>query len=125
MWQLPACTFAIAPREVHLWRGHCAPAAIADVNLLARAERQFSEIEMGKARRMATGAPRLRYLQAHLLLHTLLAAYTNAGKSPCELSYEGNGKPFLRAPQLEPPLEFNLSHAGELVAIALARPRHR
>jgi 4'-phosphopantetheinyl transferase len=60
-------------------------------------------------------------LQAHSLLHTLLSAYTQAGPQRCELVYHATGKPYLRVPQLEPTLEFNMSHAGELVVVALAR----
>jgi 4'-phosphopantetheinyl transferase len=88
---------------------------------LADVEHLLSMPERARAGRLATETLRRRYLQAHALLHTLLRAYT--GSQRCELGYYTNGKPYLTAPQCEPCLKFNMSHAGEMVVIALARGR--
>jgi 4'-phosphopantetheinyl transferase len=117
MWQLPASTLTIAPGETHLWRALCVPAAI-DFEQFAT---QLTAEEMMRAGRFATATLQRRYLQAHSLLHTLLAAYTQSSSRRCELAYQSNGKPYLRAPQLHPPLAFNMSHSGEMVVIALMR----
>src|SRR4051812_14441653 len=117
MWQLPDTKLALEPGEMHLWRANCVPATIK----LGEFESLLTVDEIGRARRFATETLRRRYLQAHGLLHTLLRAYTQAGPDRCELGYHAKGKPFLRAPQLQPTLEFNLSHAGDVVMIAFVR----
>lgn len=122
MWQLPAVTLAIAPGEAHLWCALCVPAQLDFEHYRG----QLTTEEMARAGRLATKTLQRRYLQAHSLLHTILIAYTQAELRPmtlsrCELAYQTNGKPFLRAPQLHPPLAFNMSHAGEAVMIAMMR----
>ena len=115
MWQLPANSPTLAPGETHLWVAECVPPLLD----LAWCAELLTSSEMARARRFATETLRRRYLQAHTLLHTLLRTYT--GSTAWELAYQPNGKAYLVAPQLEPRLEFNLSHAGEVVLIAVAR----
>ncbi len=117
MWQLPVATLTIEPEETHLWYGQCVPDAL---NLKCYEEMLTPE-EIARAGRLATETLRRRYVQAHSLLHTLLGAYTQAGTLPCDLAYHAQGKPYLRAPQLQPALEFNMSHTDEVVMIALTR----
>ena len=117
MWQLPTGTFELAPGEVHLWRAISVPTALD----LAWHGALLTPAEMARATRLATETLRRRYLQAHSLLHTLLNAYMPAGSQRCDIAYHPSGKPYLAAPQLQPQLEFNMSHASELVVIALAR----
>lgn len=125
MWQLPTTTFEIGPGEIHLWRGLCVPESID----LARHGAMLTPVESARAVRLATDTLRRRFVQAHLLLHILLGNYAPLSdksriRSPqLELAYQSNGKPYLVAPQLDPLLEFNMSHAGEMVMIALARGR--
>jgi 4'-phosphopantetheinyl transferase len=117
MWQLPTSSLVIEPGQTHLWRALCVPATID----LGWHREWLTTKEMARAERFATETLRRRFLQAHSLLHTLLSAYTQAGPQRCELAYHATGKPYLRVPQLDPTLEFNMSHAGEMVVIALAR----
>jgi 4'-phosphopantetheinyl transferase len=119
MWQLPFSSWEIAPGEVHLWRGLCVPETVDSPFDPASAEHLLSAAECARASRLATATLRRRYLQAHALLHSLLRAYTRSQR--CEIGYHANGKPYLAAPQCEPRLEFNLSHTGEMVVIALVR----
>jgi 4'-phosphopantetheinyl transferase len=117
LWQLPPVTFELVPGETHLWWTLCVEATL-DVTSFAG---WLTPGEIARAERLATENLRRRYLQAHSLLHTLLAAYLQTGAQSCELANDHNGKPYLVTPQLQPRLEFNLSHAGDLVVIALAR----
>ncbi len=117
MWQLPTSPPEIKPGETHLWRALCVPAAVD----FGWYREQLTTKEITRAGRFATETLQRRFLQAHALLHMLLGAYTQAGGQRCELDYHANGKPYLRAPQLYPTLEFNMSHAGEMVVIALTR----
>ena len=116
-WHLPGDVQDIVPGEVHLWRARCMPAQL-DPAMFARL---LTAPEVARAERFATPELRRRYLQAHALLHTVLAAYLPADSPRCEFGYQTEGKPYLVAPQLEPELAFNMSHAGEMVLIALAR----
>lgn len=117
MWQLPADLPMLAPGVTHLWYAECVPAHLD----LAWCAALLTTDEMARAQRFATATLRRRYLQAHTLLHTLLRLYTNSTSPAYDLAYQRNGKPYLVAPQLEPRVEFNLSHAGEMVLIAVAR----
>jgi 4'-phosphopantetheinyl transferase len=117
LWHLSTPPHPLDVGEVHLWRALCGQRAIEADALLP----QLTEGEVLRAARMATDTLRRRYLYAHTLLHTLLAMYVDAGDVPCTLGAEANGKPILLAPQLHPPLHFNMSHAGEVVLIAVMR----
>lgn len=118
-WHLPTHALELARDEAHLWRARCEPAEIAPALFAS----QLTTAELARAVRLATPTLRRRYLQAHALLHTLLAAYLPENSPRRELGYHAEGKPYLAAPQLFPALEFNMSHAGELVLIVLARGR--
>lgn len=97
---------------VHLW--HASLDGGSDGSLL-------SPEEAARADRALTPARRARFVRSRALLRTVLAGY--AGAEPAALRFgEGpEGKPFLRRPAGD--LAFNLSHAGSLWVLAVARGR--
>jgi len=107
---VPPARAELAPGEVHVWQAPLSGAS--DESIL-------SEEELVRADRAATPSGRARFVRARSLLRGVLAGY--AGVGPAELRFgEGpEGKPFLRRPEGE--LTFNLSHAGHLFVLAVAR----
>src|SRR5215207_4407349 len=99
MWLLPKSMPLLEPGAFHVWRAFCTPATID----LAWHEALLTPEEMARSARLATPILRRRFLLAHSLLHTLLRAYTQISmQERCELATHATGKPFLRAPQLQP-----------------------
>jgi 4'-phosphopantetheinyl transferase len=77
--------------------------------------------EMGRAGRFAFPQDRHRFIVSHMALRVLLARCL--GLAPSEIAYESgpNGKPSL-ADGIGP-LQFNMSHSGELALVAACRDR--
>lgn len=115
MWSLPSAVPSLESGEVHLWSALCLPT----LDNLGALRQLLTPSELERADRLATGALRRRYLQAHSLLHILLRAYLPTGEH--ELAYRTHGKPFLRALNTNPQIEFNMSHSGDYLLIAFAR----
>lgn len=115
----PAPKDALPGGEVHVW--------IANVNvpapLAARLEDTLSHDERSQAGRFVFEHHRRRYSAAHGILRDILARYV--AKEPREIVFSLNafGKPFLPEGDENRRLFFNMSHAGDLVVVALARDR--
>lgn len=99
--------------EIHVW---IVPANIAAAELDAAAE-VLSDAERAKAARYRFADDRARSIVARSALRSLLAQHLRS--DPRELRFvEGeHGKPELATGELH----FNVSHSGDLVAIAIAR----
>jgi 4'-phosphopantetheinyl transferase len=66
---------------------------------------------------------RRRYLIGRGLLRTLLGRYLDIAPDQPRFDYTPSGKPYLAPGLARQPLEFNISHSGELVLIAVAAGR--
>jgi 4'-phosphopantetheinyl transferase len=103
--------------EVHLW-------LVRDYRRVELAA--FSEIldgrEMERYRRFYRQEDAERFAAAHVALRTVLASYPGTDPGAVEFIYDARGKPH---PGNTGPagLEFNMSHAGNVVLIAVARGR--
>ncbi|HEY6434318.1 MAG TPA: 4'-phosphopantetheinyl transferase superfamily protein [Acetobacteraceae bacterium] len=99
-----------APDTVHLWtfplyRGE------ADHVLLSAEETQ-------RANRFHFDVHRDRFIAGRAQLRRILGNYLGTSPQQITLTYSPSGKPAIRAPV---PLAFNLSHSGNLAALAVAR----
>jgi 4'-phosphopantetheinyl transferase len=117
-WHRPRGDCALAADEVQVWRA-----------TLDQPQEQYSELmgvlsheERARAGRYHFEADRKRSVLGRGLARILLGRCL--GEPPERLAFEYNefGKPQL-ADAGKPSVEFNLSHSGELVLIALARGR--
>lgn len=99
-----------------VWR---APLDVA-TGSLARFATHLSEDEVTRASRFRFGRDRDRFVAARGLLRQVLAVYLNVTPASVQFGYSSRGKPFL-LPYCD--LEFNLSHAGSVLVIAVARGR--
>jgi len=118
-WAVPRCHPSLAPTDVHLWLAAVGAAAASErplFTLLDASERE-------RASRFHAARDRQRFTLAHGLLRLLLGRY--AGRSATQLGFGFGryGKPHVLDLETHMNLEFNMSHAGDLVLIAVARSR--
>lgn len=104
--------------EVHVWIAELTPALLP-----ARFETTMSGDEKSRAAKFVFEHDRRRYTAAHGILRDILGRYL--GKKPRIIAFSSNGfgKPFLLEDGESDGLCFNMSHAGELVVVALVRDR--
>lgn len=114
-WGEPPLALAHGTADVHVWK--------VDQRVHRENERALREMldagERARADRFHSADDRTRYVVAHGLLRTLLGGY--AGVSPVALQFDTgeHGKPRLASPA-GASIEFNMSHAGDVVLIAFA-----
>jgi 4'-phosphopantetheinyl transferase len=105
--------------EVHIWFAH------VDLNprVLQDLDATLSQRERDRANRFVFERHKVRYVFAQGVLRDVLSRAT--GIAPAEIEFTGNlyGKPFLKTAAGMAPLQFNLSHSEDLVAVALVEQR--
>lgn len=116
-WSAPTVLPALEPGRAAVWLARVSEHASDSARLFGL----LDDVERATARRFHFLADQQRYVVAHGVLRILLATY--AGRAPEALVLERgpHGKPSLRRSSGTTLLEFNLSHSGDLVAVALAR----
>lgn len=115
-WAAPAADFTLAEGEVHVWRLQLdwpeerigALRALLSPEELRRAER-FLRSEHGR-----------RFSVVHGVLRLILSEYLKVAPKAIQFKKNEYGKPFLTH---KTPVEFNLSHSGELALVALTAGR--
>ena len=104
----------ISEQEVHVWT-----VELTRIPFLAEA---FSRDEHERAARLDSEESRGRFRAARSALRMVLASYLKLSPSALVFGQTEFGKPFLINPEAEGIL-FNLSYAGNLAVIAVARDR--
>ncbi len=64
-----------------------------------------------------------RYLVTRALVRTVLSRYAAVRPEDWAFSAGAHGRPAICAPRLAPPLEFNISHAADLVMLGVTSGR--
>jgi 4'-phosphopantetheinyl transferase len=118
-WRSPPHTLVIANDQVHLWR------ATLDwpEEQAARLQQWLSADERERMERFRSGRDRHRYLVGRGLLRTVIGRYLAVSPGVLRFDTIAAGKPRLALGVAPQPLQFNLSHSGDLVLIALASGR--
>jgi 4'-phosphopantetheinyl transferase len=115
-WLEPPGHYNLASNEVHVWRGVVG----RDAGAMPEVRRVLSPDECEKADRFHFEADRSRFVLGRAMLRHVLAR--GLQKRPNELSFEYGafGKPVLApgGPAGQP--QFNLSHSGDLILLAVA-----
>lgn len=118
-WDAPPGNYALPEDEVHVWR--------AGLNWPAQGIGELKQIlspdEREKADRFHFDVDRRRHVVGRGLLRLLLGRCLGAAPDRLQFDYSAHGKPSLAVASAKMPLQFNVSHSGELVLIALARGR--
>lgn len=117
-WQSPGGSYRLPPDEVHVWRASLDRAQ----GHLASMMRLLSPEERKRADSFYFAADRQRCILARGVARMLLGHCLGSPASQVQFQYNEFGKPML-AGGLHPSLQFNLSHSGDLVLIALSRGR--
>ncbi|HLV78803.1 MAG TPA: 4'-phosphopantetheinyl transferase superfamily protein [Chthonomonadaceae bacterium] len=109
----------LIPSEVHVWRACLDPPAAGSQDFTPLLSREEQE----RAEAFLLPRDRLRFRAGRGLLRILLGRYLKIGPQELEFSYGPHGKPEIGASLKRRKIEFNLSHAGGhlLVAVALGR----
>lgn len=108
----------LADREIHLY--YALSSLITDKRLLTRYREILSDDERQRLDRFVFEKDRHRFVVAHALLRASLARYANIEPEEWVFATNAFGKPYLTSPGRFSFLRFNLSHAGDLCACALA-----
>lgn len=102
----------LAVGEVDLWLATYERAAqCVDV------ERVLDPAERIRAAAIGDGAARSRYVTTRALLRALLAHYARVASDALQIELDAHGKPVLRVPAAP---QFNLSHSGDVLLLAIA-----
>ena len=104
----------LAEAKVHLWTWSL------DVNrdVLAQLEVVLALGEWRRVRRCSSHQIARRFIARRGILRVILGLYLDLPPHEVQIIYNAHGKPLL-APDLSPPLQFNLSDSGELAALAV------
>jgi 4'-phosphopantetheinyl transferase len=118
IWHRPPGIYVLPQDEVHVWRASLdqPPDCYARLLLLMSPE------ERARADRFHFEADRKRCVLARGLLRLLLGHCLGRPADQLQFQYGKFGKPSLTGGP-HPPVQFNLSHSGDLILIALSRGR--
>ncbi|MEO0803025.1 MAG: 4'-phosphopantetheinyl transferase superfamily protein [Cyanobacteria bacterium J06642_2] len=119
-WSIPpASDIEIGAREVHVWRVRVAEE-------IARRDRWralLSDDERERADRFKFQRDRDRFTVVRGILRTLLGQYLGREPRQVKFVYGKYGKPELAAPLEDHPLQFNLSHSGDMALVAFSQEK--
>jgi 4'-phosphopantetheinyl transferase len=107
----------IAPGEVHIWLARRPP------NNTEHSAAALSTVERDRAGRFHFPKDRLAYEFAHTVLREVLSGYLHCFPEQIEFGQNAFGKPFNEGPHRDAGIEFNLSHAGDVVLIGVCGER--
>jgi 4'-phosphopantetheinyl transferase len=109
---VPPARVLLEPDAVHVWLASLERGG--DESILSPEERE-------RAERAATRRVRRRFVRGRELLRSILASYTGAAPGDLVLETTADGKPFVRGRPGD--LRFNLTHTGDVWAVAVAAGR--
>jgi 4'-phosphopantetheinyl transferase len=114
-WVSPQGNYVLPPAEVHVWRITLG----RHRTQLPEMEAILSADERQKADRFFMPADRDRCVLGRGALRLILARCVATTADQLRFEYNGFGKPHLAGGSGEPALQFNLSHSGEFILIAV------
>ena len=106
----------LSREQIHVWTVSLA----ASAEVLDHASAILSEDERGRADRLITAVLWRRFVMARARLRQVLGAYAKIAPACVSFEYGKHGKPRLVG---EDGISFNLSHAGDVAMVAVARHR--
>ena len=111
--------YAVSPRDLHVWMrrlGTSGPHLQAMMDILSAEERQ-------KAERFYFQADRERHVVGRALVRVLLGRLLAIRPDEIAFCYSEAGKPSLTAAQNSADYQFNVSHSGDLILVAVTARR--
>ena len=104
------------PGDVDVWLFSCHDPSLAVTPDLSAPEQQ-------QARRFSAAEDAYLYCAAHQGLRLVLASYLSCHPAEIDLRADGDGKPYVQSQHEPGCLKFNLTHSGELAAVAITKGR--
>ena len=105
--------------EVHLWR--------VELDSVARGEERWIEMlsadERARAQRFHFSQDGQYFTATRALLRTILASYADCDANELVFNYSDKEKPSLGPRHAASPIDFNVSHSGDVALLAFARSR--
>jgi 4'-phosphopantetheinyl transferase len=117
IWHRPSGRYVLPQGEVHVWRANLDQPQ----RLFARLTQLLSAEERARADRFHFEVDRKRCILARGILRLLLGDCLGTPAERLQFRYSEFGKPSLASESA--PVEFNVSHSGDLVLVALGRGR--
>jgi 4'-phosphopantetheinyl transferase len=108
-------------RTIDLWCTYISE--IGDESLLRRYDALLSPEERARQARFRFAKDQRRHLVTRALVRTVLSRYAAVRPEDWAFSAAEHGRPSICAPRVVPPLEFNISHAADLVVLAVTSGR--
>jgi 4'-phosphopantetheinyl transferase len=96
---------------------------IGDDSLLSRYDALISADERARQARFRFEKDQRRHLVTRALVRTVLSRYAGVRPEDWVFSAGPHGRPAVSAPQVVPPLEFNISHCADLVLLGVTSGR--
>jgi 4'-phosphopantetheinyl transferase len=115
-WRTPTALPALEAGQVHVWR-----VRLQDWRKKDDLRAFLTEDEIARAQRLRIPQKRLDFVAARIALRVVLGSYLGMAPQKVELAYLEDGKPQLADPLLAAKLQFNLSHSGAWMLLALSR----
>jgi 4'-phosphopantetheinyl transferase len=104
----------LLPDEVHVWK----MSLRAPPDLLPKFFETLSVQEQARAKRFVFERDEHRYVVAHAGLRYLISKYVGANRKEIHIATERLGKPYIQQVNTRAQFHFNLSHSGDLAAMA-------
>ena len=111
-WQSSLKAQNLRPGQLHVWK--------ADLDKLEYLDFYLSEDEEQRAARLKSPQKRAYFRTARAVLRGLLAVYSGQALQAIRFVYGAKGKPRVQSVPGTRPLEFNLSHSGNLLLAAFS-----
>lgn len=108
-------------RRIDLWCSYISE--IGDDSLWPRYEALLSDEERTTRARLRFARDQRRYLLTRALARAVLSRYAPVHPAEWVFAAGPHGRPAVRAPRPEPPLEFNISHSADLVLLGVTSGR--
>jgi 4'-phosphopantetheinyl transferase len=113
-WNILGDFPAINDRELHIWKADLSSSGSYDA-------RSLDQDEIARMRRFRFESDRMMFIFSHDLLRQVLAGYVKIPPQEIAYSHTEFGKPFLTQKDQHGGIEFNLSHSGDVVLIAVTK----
>jgi 4'-phosphopantetheinyl transferase len=108
-------------RRIDLWCTYISE--IGDDSLWPRYDALLSADERARQTRFRLARDQRRYLLTRALVRTVLSRYAAVRPEDWLFSAGARGRPVIAAPRPAPPLEFNISHAADLILLGVTTGR--
>lgn len=114
-WQPNPSSFRIANSEIHIWRAFTLKDSTTDESVLD----VLSSDEFARAERFHKKDDANRFIQQRTTLRWILGWYLGMHPGNVHFDYTPLGKPKLHKPTNKQNLDFNITHSGEIMLVAL------